>query len=210
MTRLEVVPGGARTATIERVLADVRAYLDVAKSETAFLLAALVIAVSKQLVREEPLWAMLVGAPSSGKSEAVRLLDGLADLRVDELTRAGLLSWGTGGKKAKRSGILTRIPPHSLLTVSDFSTVVTASDREGRARMFSLLRVVYDGHVYRGIGGEPAGDGEALEWSGHLTLLAAATPAIDAATSFEAALGERWLTLRLPESDAARAVERAR
>jgi hypothetical protein len=76
--------------------------------------------------------------------------------------------------------------------------------------MYGMLRVVYDGHVYRGIGGEPAGDGDELEWSGHLTLVAAATPAIDNAASFEGALGERWLTLRLPESDAARATARAR
>lgn len=188
----------------------VRAYVDIAEDEAAFIEAALAVGVSKALTDEEPLWAMLVGAPSSGKSEAIRLLDDIADLRVDELTRAGLLSWGTGGKKAKRSGILTRIPPHALITVSDFSTVVTASDREGRARMYGMLRVVYDGHVYRGIGGEPAGDGDELEWSGHLTLVAAATPAIDNAASFEGALGERWLTLRLPESDAARAAARAR
>lgn len=195
--------------TLDAVMDSTREYLDVATGEEAFLNAALIVGVSKALTDEEPLWAMLVGAPSSGKSEAIRLLDHVADLRVDELTRAGLLSWGIG-KKAKRSGILTRIPPHALLTVSDFSTVITASDREGRARMFGMLRVVYDGHVYRGIGGEPAGDGDELEWSGHLTLLAAATPAIDSHTSFEGALGERWLTLRLPESDAERAVQRAR
>jgi hypothetical protein len=196
--------------TLATVMRAVRAYVDVADDEASFVHAALAVGVSKALTDEEPLWAMLVGAPSSGKSEAIRLLDEVADLRVDELTRAGLLSWGTGGKKAKRSGILTRIPPHALLTVSDFSTVVTASDREGRARMYGMLRVVYDGHVYRGIGGEPAGDGDELEWSGHLTLVAAATPAIDNAASFEGALGERWLTLRLPESNAARATARAR
>jgi len=188
----------------------VRQYLDIQAGEEAFVHAVLAVAVSKALTEEEPLWAMLVGAPSSGKSEAIRLVDELADLRVDELTRAGLLSWGPGGRKAKRTGILTRIPQNALVTVSDFSTVVTASDREGRARMYGMLRVVYDGHVYRGIGGEPAADGDALEWSGHLTLIAAATPAIDTAASFESALGERWLTLRVPGSDAARAVQRAR
>ena len=197
-------------AALEDVLQAVRRYMDVGPNEDAFIRAVLAAAVSKALTDEEPLWLMLVGAPSSGKSEAIHLLDDLADLRVDELTRAGLLSWGLGGKKAKPSGILTKIPSHSLLTVTDFSTVVTASDREGRARMFGMLRVVYDGHVYRGIGGEPAGDGDQLEWSGHLTLVAAATPAVDTHTSFEGALGERWLTLRLPESDAARAVARAR
>ena len=196
--------------TLAAVTDAVSRYMDVEPAEDAFIRAVLAAGVSKALTEEEPLWLMLVGAPSSGKSEAIHLLDALADLRVDELTRAGLLSWGVGGKKAKPSGILTRIPPHALLTVTDFSTVITASDREGRARMFGMLRVVYDGHVYRGIGGEPSGDGAELEWSGHLTLVAAATPAIDSHTSFEGALGERWLTLRLPESDAARAVARAR
>lgn len=199
------------SSTLANLFEQLRQYMDVGAGEEGFILGVLISAVSKALTDEEPLWLMLVGAPSSGKSEAIRLLDLLADLRVDELTRAGLLSWGTGaGKKSKKVGILTRIPPHSLVTVSDFSTVITASDREGRARMFGMLRVVYDGHVYRGIGGEPAGDGNELEWSGHLTLIAAATPIIDAATAFEGALGERWLTLRLAESDTTRAVERAR
>jgi hypothetical protein len=83
-------------------------------------------------------------------------------------------------------------------------------DREARARMYGMLRVVYDGHIYRGIGGDFAADGDQLEWDGHLTLIAGATPAIDSHTSAEAALGERWLTIRLPESTAERARRRAR
>lgn len=122
------------------------------------------------------------------------------------MTRAGLLSWAPG-KRAKRVGLLTRITANALVTVSDFSTVITASDREVRARMFGMLRVVYDGHVYRGIDGERR---RRARVSGHLTMIAAATPVIDTSIAYEGALGERWLTLRLPESDAARAVERAR
>src|SRR5439155_3771740 len=105
---------------------------------------------------------------------------------------------------------LTQIPPEALVTISDFSTVATMGDREARSRMYAMLRVVYDGQVYRGIGGEPAAEGAQLEWAGHLTMLAAATPAIDAAASSGTALGERWLTIRLPESSAKRSRERAR
>ena len=191
------------------LMAQLRQYLDIDHTEEAFVVGALAVAVSKALSDEDPLWLLLVGPPGGGKTEAIRTLDGVADKRVDELTRAGLLSWAPG-KRAKRVGLLTRIPPNALVTVSDFSTVITASDREGRARMFGMLRVVYDGHVYRGIGGEPSSDGDELEWSGHLTMIAAATPVIDTSIAFEGALGERWLTLRLPESDAARAVARAR
>jgi hypothetical protein len=132
----------------------------------------------------------------------------VADCRVDELTRAGLLSYSSLGKKVRRTGLLTRVPPVAFVTISDFSTVVTMGDREARARMFGMLRVVYDGRVYRSIGGQPASEGEALEWEGHLTLLAGATNAIDTHLSFEATLGERWLLFRLDEADAARARRR--
>jgi hypothetical protein len=151
---------------------------------------------------------ILAGSSGSGKTEAIRLPGLVADSRVDELTRAGLLSWTTG-KKPRRSGLLTQIPRVAFVTISDFSTVVTMGDREARARMFGILRVVYDGRVTRALGGQPAGKDEVLEWDGHLTLLAGATHAIDTHLSFEAALGERWLICRVAESNAARARRRA-
>jgi hypothetical protein len=190
------------------VMQAVRLYLDLEPGEERFILCTFATAVSKALVDEEPLWLFVVGPSGGGKTEAIRLVNLVADRRVDELTRAGLLSWSPG-KRGKRVGLLTRVPPVSLVTVSDFSTVATMGDREARARMYGMLRVVYDGRVYRGIGGEPGTDGDELEWDGHLTLIAGATPAIDAHTSVEAALGERWLTVRLPESSAARARRRA-
>jgi hypothetical protein len=187
----------------------------VTPDETGYLIVALAVAVAKVLEDEEPLWLILAGASGGGKTEAVRLLKLVADKQVDELTRAGLLSWAPGGKKgARRTGLLTQIPSVALVTISDFSTVVTMGDREARARMFGMLRVIYDGRVYRSIGGQPATETEArkgdpLEWEGHLTLLAGATHAIDTHLSFEASLGERWLVHRLAESDAARARKRA-
>jgi hypothetical protein len=190
------------------VLEAVRQYLDITPEEASYIVVALAVAVAKELDDEEPLWLILAGASGSGKTEAIRLPALVADGRIDELTRAGLLSW-TPGKKARRVGLLAQIPPVAFVTISDFSTVVTMGDREARARMFGMLRVVYDGRVYRSIGGQPAAEGEALEWEGHLTILAGATNAIDTHLSFEAALGERWLLYRVPESSAERARARA-
>jgi len=116
------------------VLNSVRSYLDLEDGEEAFIIGALAVAVSKALVAEEPLWLFLIGPPGAGKTEAIRLLDLVADQRVDELTRAGLLSWSPG-TKTRRVGLLTRIPPMALVTISDFSTVATMGDREARARM---------------------------------------------------------------------------
>ncbi len=203
-------PGAPGSApALGDVLTASRRYLDVDEEEVGYIVAALAVGVSKELAGEDPLWLILAGASGSGKTEAIRLLDPVADSRVDELTRAGLLSWSQG-KNPRPSGLLTKIPAVAFVTISDFSTVVTMGDREARARMFGLLRVVYDGRVTRALGGLPAKqDEDTLEWEGHLTLLAGATHAIDTHLSFEAALGERWLISRVAESDAERARRRA-
>ncbi|MCS7007396.1 MAG: hypothetical protein NZL88_07570, partial [Gaiellaceae bacterium] len=140
---------------LRELLEAVRSYMLVEEDDATYVAFALAVAVSKALTDEDPVWALLIGPPSSGKTEAIRLLDELADATVDDLTRAGLLSWHVSRARAKPAGLLTRIPSSALVTVSDFSSVVTMGDREARARMFGMLRVVYDGRVRRSIGGEP-------------------------------------------------------
>lgn len=201
-------PDFGPSVALPELVAAIRAYMDMLPEETTYVAVALAVAVSKELEGEEPLWVLLVGPSGGGKTEAIRLLRHVADRQVDELTRAGLLSWSHGSKRARRTGLLTQIPPAALVTISDFSTVVTMGDREARARMFGMLRVVYDGRVYRSIGGESTGGADPLEWEGHLTLLGGTTSAIDSHLAFEATLGERWLLFRLPESSAERARQR--
>jgi hypothetical protein len=156
---------------------------------------ALAVAVSAAL-DGDPLWGMLIGPSSSGKTEAVRALDQLAE-PVDELTAPALLSW-THGRQPRPTGVLTRIGERGLVTVGDFSTVLATSDRGGRDQLFALLRRAYDGAVTRDLGNAPA----PLRWKGRLTLLAACTPAIDNYQSHADQLGPRWLYYRLAEGSA--------
>src|SRR5215211_5518332 len=157
---------------------------------------ALAVAVSAAL-DGDPLWGMLIGPSSSGKTEAVRALDRLAE-PIDELTAPALLSW-TQGKAPRPTGVLTRIAQRGLVTVGDFSTVLATSDRGGRDQLFALLRRVYDGQVTRDLGNAPV----PLRWSGRLTLLAACTPAIDNYASHADQLGPRWLYYRLAAASSA-------
>ena len=144
----------------------------------------------------DPLWLMLVGGPSSGKTEDLRALDGLAR-SVDEVTRAGLLGWTGSGKTGRVSGLLTRIGKRGLATVADFSTLL-AGDHTERDRTFAALRRIYDGRYVRNLGqiGQP------LVWEGRLTLLAAVTGAVDNYSSHADALGPRWVYCRIPEFSA--------
>jgi hypothetical protein len=157
---------------------------------------ALAVAASAAL-DGDPLWGMLIGPSSSGKTEAIRALDTLAE-PVDEVTAPALLSW-THGRRPQPTGVLTRIGERGLVTVGDFSTVLATSDRGGRDQLFALLRRVYDGAVTRDLGNAPV----PLRWSGRLTLLAACTPAIDNYASHADQLGPRWLYYRLAAASSA-------
>lgn len=177
-----------------------QAFLDQLKTyvhltDDGHIMFALAVAVSSEL-DGDPLWGMIVGPPSGGKTEAIKCLDTIADEHVDDITGPALLSW-MPGKNPRPAGILTRIPSRAFVTISDFSTVLATSDRGGRDTLFALLRRAYDGHVVREVGNSP----RPLTWTGRLTLLAAVTPAIDNFSSHADALGPRWLYYRLPETD---------
>lgn len=144
----------------------------------------------------EPLWLQLVGAPSSGKSEAISMLRDVVDGRIGEITVAGMLGWSGTAAKGKPSGLLARIGDgHRLVTITDFSTVLSDPNRRGRAELFAFLRTVYDGYAPRENNSAPV----PLEWEGRLTVVSAVTPQIDAFSAHADALGPRWLYLRMAE-----------
>jgi 5S rRNA maturation endonuclease (ribonuclease M5) len=145
----------------------------------------------------DPLWGMLVGPSSSGKTETARALGNLAG-HVDDLTASALMSW-TKGKNPRPTGVLYRIGDRGVVTIGDFSTVLAMSNKGGRDLLFALLRRAYDGHVTRDLGTAP----EQLRWHGRLTILACCTPIIDEYATHADSLGPRWLYYRLAAREAA-------
>lgn len=169
--------------------------------DDSHVLVVLAAAVTAEDDSAEPVWVLVVAAPSSGKTETVRVLDDVAVEHLDEVTVAGLLSWTKQGKVPKRTGILAKVT-HGLVTFGDLSTLLATSDKGGRDQVFALLRRIYDGAVTRNVGA-PSGataDG-ALEWKGRLTIVGAVTGAIDSYSAHADQLGARWLYVRLPDRD---------
>jgi hypothetical protein len=134
------------------------------------------------------------GAPELGQDRR-RPADNTADARLDEVTAAALLSW-TKGSKPRATGILTRIGSEALVTFGDLSSLLATSDRGGRDQVFGLLRKAYDGHVVRDIASP---NGDRLEWSGRLTVVACVTSIIDRYAAHADQLGPRWIYIRIPE-----------
>jgi hypothetical protein len=201
---------GDHPPTLDGLLEAMGAYLYL--DDPDHVLIALAIAVSAEL-DGPPLWVMLVGAPSGGKTEAIEVLRGRG-AHLDELTNAGLLGWKLGKGKATPpvpDGALVRLGKRGLLTISDMSTLLAREQRSGSTvdQLFANLRRVHDGHLSRGITPPPGAIGE-LRWEGRATLLAACTPAIDRFAGHAEQLGPRWVYFRLrrPSRDTQRRRQR--
>jgi hypothetical protein len=160
-------------------------------------------AVAANWMRGDPIWLLLVGPPSSGKTELVGALAKLPHTRFAALlTEAALLSGTSTKERAKgaKGGLLREIDAFGILLMKDFTSTL-AQNRDTRAQTLSALREIYDGHWSRPVGTE---GGKVLHWSGKVGLVAGVTPAIDAHHAVLSELGDRFIFYRLPPTDAAR------
>lgn len=79
--------------------------------------------------------------------------------------------------------------------MKDFGSVL-AQNRDARASALAALREVYDGSWTRAVGTD---GGRLLEWSGKVGLIAGGTPSYDRHHAVIAALGDRFILVRLAD-----------
>ena len=146
----------------------------------------------------DPVWLLLVGPPSSGKTEVLGSLCELQEAHaVSTFTEAGLLSGSAGGNGAT-GGLLREVGDRGLLVAFDFGTLLN-EHHSTRNRLFACLREVYDGRFVRRLGTE---GGRTFGWVGHAGFLGAVTEAIDAPAIDLGLLGERFSYYRIPSASA--------
>jgi hypothetical protein len=184
------------TRALDDVVATFQRHLHM--PDPASLLLTLATIVANMMEEGDPVWLVNIGGSSRGKTETVAALDGFPGVRiVGALTVAALLS-GTPKKdraKTATGGILPELGDRGVLVVKDFGALLTLH-RDARAQVLQALRDIYDGLYTRDVGVD---GGTKLRWEGRLGLIAGATSALDSAHGVLSALGERWVTTRLPD-----------
>lgn len=148
----------------------------------------------------DPVWLLLVGSPSSGKTEPLNAVSGLDEVcTVSTLTQGSLLSGSSRNEKTKEStgGLLRQIGKRGVIVIKDFGSIISMTG-EARGQTLAALREVYDGRWDRTVG---TNMGQSLSWEGHIGLLGAVTSQIDTAHTVSGALGERYAMLRMPVED---------
>lgn len=143
-----------------------------------------------------PLWLIIVGPPSSGKTEILRSLRQYKDtVFIESITGRTLF---TGMRNAM--GVLERNKQDYLLMINkDFGSIMAKPSTE-RGVILQQLRGVFDGEYIDETGG---GKGT-IEWRNRLNFLSASTQDIESVASQAALadLGERFLYYKMkPEGD---------
>lgn len=163
--------------------------------------------VATKLKLGDPIWLILIGASSGGKSQILRplaMIDAKFLHRVDDLTENTFLSGMKVGKGKPEPSLLHRIGAHGIIVVSDL-TVIFSKNKESRSAILSQFRMIYDGEMnkFAGTSGEP------LTWKGELGVLAGSTPSIYGHFEEVSDMGERFIYYRMKDYNAEKATKLA-
>jgi hypothetical protein len=154
-------------------------------------------AVAANLLEDDPVWLLLVGPSSGGKTEMLLSRTGLDYVHLaSSLTEGSLLS-GTAKKERAahaKGGLLKEIGEFGILCLKDFGSVLSMSG-DARAQTMQALREVYDGRWERPVGTD---GGQVLSWSGKIGIVGGVTPTIDRYHAVLDAMGSRFMFKRLP------------
>jgi len=165
-----------------------------------------VLAVAATIVANradgDPVWLLVVGPPSGGKTEIISSAASLPYIvKAATVTEAALLSGTASRERAANAtgGLLRMIGDFGILLSKDFTSVLSQNRDTAKAAM-GALREIYDGSWDRPVGTD---GGRVLSWSGKCGFIGGVTPSLDRYSAITNALGDRFLLLRLPDVSAA-------
>jgi hypothetical protein len=207
--------------TLDEVKKEVGKY--VYMENTSMIDASLATIIANRMSDGVPVWLVIVGASSGGKSQILKPL-ALSDEnymhRVDDLTESTFLSGSPdakgsskkGGKKdeedddsfdpKKSKSLLLRIGSHGMIVISDL-TVLFSRGVESRNAILSQFRMLYDGEMVKSVGTMSV----TLRWKGHLGIIAGSTPTIYQHMEEVSDMGERFMYWRMHEYDERKATK---
>jgi hypothetical protein len=174
--------------------------------DTSIIDVSLATIIANRLKLGDPVWLIIIGASSGGKSQILRplaLTDEKFLHRVDDLTENTFLS-GLRAKEGEKTSLLDRIGQQGMVVISDF-TVIMSKSPETRASILSQFRMIYDGEMTKFSGNSP----KPLKWEGYLGVLAGSTPSIYSHFEEVSDMGERFIYWRMKEFDQKKATELA-
>jgi hypothetical protein len=146
-------------------------------------------------LKRDPVWLLIVGPSSGGKTELINIFTSLNFVfEVDELTESTFLS-GMRMQGNKSPSLLDQIGNVGCIVMKDFTSVLTMR-QEKREAIQSQLRQIYDGKFNK-----KTGNGENPSWVGKINFLGGVTDAVYTVGEQSADMGRRTINYVLPHQD---------
>jgi len=152
----------------------------------------IVLATCLSVELDRPLFMMIQGVSSSGKSEFLKLPEQIVEYKkIHILTSNTLFS---GHSEAKGGYLKSEVGDKGIICIPDFTTILSKKSHD-RASIFSQLRIAYDGEGGSGTGVDVSSI-EKNRWVGKIACLCAVTNKIEQIKDNASDLGERFLYYR--------------
>jgi len=155
----------------------------------------------------DPLWLLLISGSGNAKTETVQCLDGIGAIVTSTISSSGALLSATAKRERAKDatgGLLRKLEPGGVLVVKDVTSILSMSG-DARAEVLGALREVYDGRWSRNVGTD---GGLTLNWTGRVAFVGAVTTAWDKAHSAVAAMGDRFVLIRMDSTKGRQAAGR--
>jgi predicted P-loop ATPase/GTPase len=152
------------------------------------MLLAVIIA---NLMQSDPVWVLLVGPPSVGKTELIRSVENSTSAYfINRITPNTLVS-GYTKNDSQYPDILTRIVKPTTFCITDYGSFLSLHPNDIN-RVFQQFRDIYDGKVH-----VEYGNGKIVNWKGKVGMVGGVTPEIERHHQFIGRLGDRFLYYRM-------------
>lgn len=140
----------------------------------------------------DPVWLLILGPSSGGKTEIIRSLDKLPYIYPIDLITTNTFASGMMKNRAETS-LLNKVNG-GIMTFKDFTTLLSMN-KEGLNDIMGQLRSIYDGTFSKRFG-----TGEEVNWVGKVGIIAAGTGECQRVMRQYSKNGERFInyTMRQP------------
>lgn len=143
----------------------------------------------------DPIWLMIIGGSSTGKSELVQMIDDVEFVYpVSNLSENTFLS-GMSSTKGEEMSLLRQIGPRGMITMKDYTSILTMK-ADKREVIMGQMREIYDGRIDK-----KTGNGNSVSWEGKLNYIGAVTDSIYLKEGESAGMGRRAVNYIMPDLD---------
>jgi hypothetical protein len=155
-------------------------------------------------IKGDPIWLMIIGASSSGKSELINTLIGVDFVhQVSSLTENTFLS-GMKAKEGKEISLLHKIGKSGVIVMKDYTSILSMKyDR--RENIISQMREIYDGYIVK-----ETGNGLSDHWKGKINFIGGVTDSVYIKEGESAGMGRRTINYIMPKQNRKKTLQQAR